>query len=87
MTTKFRVSPVMTTSISLRNYDALVCIIIVELDKTGSGHLLSESTSHTPPEDRQARLSGAGCGYFAEGEISLRDAYGTYLTMMHSFAS
>ena len=24
---------------------------------------VAESTSHTPPEDRQARLSGAGCGY------------------------
>ena len=28
------------------------------------------TTSHTPPEDRQARLSGAGEGILAEGEIS-----------------
>ena len=34
-----------------------------------------ESTSHIPPEDRQARLSGAGCGYIRHGEIPLYDAY------------
>ena len=33
------------------------------LMRRGSMSLLIESTSHTPPEDRQARLSGAGCGY------------------------
>ena len=31
---RFRVSPVMTTSISLHNYDAQVCIVIMELDET-----------------------------------------------------
>ena len=33
--------------------------------------LFVESTSHTPPEDRQARLSGAGCGYIRISEIPL----------------
>ena len=41
MTTKFRVSPVMTTSISLHNYDAQVCIIIMELDSTRLNELCS----------------------------------------------
>ena len=36
----------------------------------GSTNLFVESTSHTPPEDRQARLSGAGWGYSRQGEIS-----------------
>ena len=32
---------------------------------------LSKYTSHTTPEDRQARLSGEGVGIFAKGEIPL----------------
>ena len=43
MTTKFRVSPVMTAS-------------------------------HTPPEDRQARLSGAGRGYIRHRRNTSADA-------------
>ena len=62
-TRSFQDRLVMTTSISLRIYDALVCIIYTELLRNGSRALLVDSTSHTPPEDRQARLSNAGCGY------------------------
>ena len=55
---------VMTTSITLRKYDATACIIFTELVEMWLGELLlGESASHTPPEDRQARLSGAGRGY------------------------
>ena len=58
MTTKFRVSPVMTTSIPLHKYDARSCIIFMQ--RPGEMRLgerkLSESTSYIPPEDRQARL-------------------------------
>ena len=56
---------VMTASITLRKYDATACIIFTESAKMRLGELLlGESASYTPPEDRQARLSGAGCGYF-----------------------
>ena len=54
---------VMAASITLHNYDAQLCIIIMELKRSGSASLLDESASNTPPEDRQARLSGAGGGY------------------------
>ena len=51
MTTKFRVSPVMTTSISLHSYDAQVCIITMELDEMRLvERKLDESTSHTHPK-------------------------------------
>ena len=49
---RFRVSPVMTTSISLHNYDAPVCIIIMELDEKWLG--VAESTSHSQLEGRGA---------------------------------
>ena len=49
--------------ITLRKYDATACIIFTELRRCGSMSLLIESTVSTPPEDRQARLSGAGRGY------------------------
>ncbi|MBR2011072.1 MAG: hypothetical protein IKA06_04945, partial [Clostridia bacterium] len=62
---KFQDRLVMTTSITLRKYDATACIIFTESVETRLGELLlGESASHTPPEDRQARLSGAGRGYF-----------------------
>ena len=54
---------VMTTSISLRKYDATACIIFTEPWRWGSASLLVESTSHTPLGDRQACLSGVECGY------------------------
>ena len=54
---------VMTTSITLRKYDATACIIFTELKRCGSMSVALESTSHTTPEDRQARLSGVGCRY------------------------
>ena len=51
--------------ISLREYDATACIIFTELVEMWLGELLlGESTVSTPPEDRQACLSGAGRGYF-----------------------
>ena len=61
---------VMTASITLRKYDATACIIFTELKRCGSMSVALESASHTPPEDRQARLSGAGCGYSRRGEIT-----------------
>ena len=69
---------VMTASITLHNYDAQLCIVIMELKRSGSASLLDESASNTPPEDRQACLSGAGCGYLRYCEITLIDAYCTY---------
>ena len=66
MTTKFRVSPVMTTSIPLRKYDAIACIIFTEQGKCGRRALLVATTSHTAPEDRQARLSDVGCRYISQ---------------------
>ena len=49
---RFRVSPVMTTSISLHSYDAQVCIITMELDEMWLG--VAESTSHSQLEGRGA---------------------------------
>ena len=63
MLANFQDRLVMTTSISLRKYDATACIIFTEPCRWGSASLLVESTSHTPLGDRQARLSGAECGY------------------------
>ena len=78
----------MTTSISLRNYDALVCIIITELDEKRLGELCSSNPLRIPhPKIDKLACQAQGAGIFAKGEITLRDAYGTYLTMMHSFAS
>ena len=37
-----------------------------------------ESASHIPPEDRQARLSGAGCGYIRQRRNTLHDAISAY---------
>ena len=64
MLANFQDRLVMTASITLRKYDATACIIFTEpYEMRLSELLLDESASHTPPEDRQARLSGAGRGY------------------------
>ena len=77
---------VMTTSISLRKYDALRCIIFTESVRCGSASLLVGSTSHTPLEDRQACLSGVECGYLRHRRTIPFDAYCAFF-MMHFVAS
>ena len=39
-------------------------------------------TSHTTPEDRQARLSGVGVGIIAAGDITLRDVFAVISTLL-----
>ena len=69
---------VMTTSISLRKYDATACIIFTELGRWGAMSLLIGSTSYTPLGDRQDRLLGAECGYLRRRRAIPFDAYCTF---------
>ena len=79
----FRVSPVMTTSISLHNYDATACIIIMEQWDAARWAQLVESTSHTPLKIDKLACQTQGAGIFAKGEITLRDdAYCTYSNLL-----
>ena len=76
----FRVSPVMTTSISLHSYDAQVCIITMELYETRSNELCSLNLLRIPrPKIDKLACQAQGVGILAIGEISLLDAYCTYL--------
>ena len=65
----------MTTSISLLNYDVLVCIIIKELDEMRLDGLCSSNPLRIPhPKIDKLACQAQGAGIFAEGEISLLDA-------------
>ena len=69
----------MTTSISLLNYDVLVCIIIKELDEMRLDGLCSSNPLRIPhPKIDKLACQAQGVGIFAEGEISLLDAYCTF---------
>ena len=75
MTTKFRVSPVMTASIPLHRYDATACIISMQRPvRSGSiAQLLNPlRISHLKIDKLACRVQGADI--FAKGEIPLYDA-------------
>ena len=76
MTTKFRVSPVMTASIPLHKYDATVCIIFMQSSvRSGSrAQLLNPLRISNPKIDKLA-CQTQGADIFAKGEITLYDAY------------
>ncbi len=79
----FRVSPVMTTSISLHSNDAQVCIITMELDETRLNELCSLNPLRIPhPKIDKLACQAQGVGILAIGEISLHDAYCTYLMIL-----
>ena len=81
---------VMTTSISLRRYDALQCIISTENPRAAARRTsFVESTSHTPLEDRQACLSDTERGYPRRQARYPFDAYSAYLNFesLHFSAS
>ncbi len=77
---------VMTTSISLRVYDTRCCIYTRSLKDVARRTLFVESTSHTPPEVRQACLSDAGCGYLRlkAKYPSVNIMYRVHLSQRHS---
>ena len=77
---RFRVSPVMTTSISLHKYDAQVCIIFMELDETRINELCSLNPLRIPrPKIDKLACQAQGVGILAKGrDISLMHT-ATYL--------
>ena len=76
MTTKFRVSPVMTTSIPLHKYDATVCIIFMQsLLRSGSKASLLNPLRISHPKIDKLACQVQGVDIFAKGEIPLYDAY------------
>ena len=44
------------------------------LERPSVTRKVAEWGSHTPPEDRRARSSGAGCGYLSQRRIPLTQA-------------
>ena len=73
---------VMTASISLHKYDAQVCIIFMETDETRLDEQRSSNPLRIPhPKFDKLACQAQGAGIFAKGEISLRDAYCTYLIL------
>ena len=76
---------VMTTSIPLRKYDAQMCIIFTEANKTWLDEQRSSNPLRIPhPKFDKLACQAQGAGIFAKGEISLRDAYCTYLNATSS---
>ena len=75
MTTKFRVSPVMTTSIPLHRYDATVCIISMQSPvRSGSRAQLLNPLRISHPKIDKLACQAQGADIFAKGEIPLCDA-------------
>ena len=76
MTTKFRVSPVMTTSIPLHRYDATACIISMQRPvRSGSRAQLLNPLRISHPKIDKPACQAQGADIFAKGEIALYDAY------------
>ena len=76
MTTKFRVSPVMTASIPLHKYDATTCIIFMQSPVRSGSKSFSSSNPlriSNPKLDKLA-CQAQGADIFTEGEITLYDA-------------
>ena len=75
MTTKFRVSPVMTTSIPLHRYDATACIISMQrpVRSSSRAQLLNPLRISHPKIDKLA-CQAQGADIFTLSEIPLRDA-------------
>ena len=77
---RFRVSPVMTTSISLHKYDATACIILMELDEMRLNELCSLNPLRIPhPKIDKLACQAQGVGILAKGELTLHDANCTFL--------
>ena len=79
---------VMTTSITLRKYDATACIIFTELLRCGSAN--SVRRIHFAYHTRRSTSTlwlAQGVGIFAKGEITLRDAYCEHFYLVFRFAN
>ena len=76
MTTKFRVSPVMTASIPLHRYDATACIISMQRPvRSGSRAQLLNPLRISHPKIDKLSCQAQGADIFAKGEIPLYNAY------------